>query len=123
MTSLTQTKAELVSSLEEAGWPVRDHVPSKIQPPIVILGAGDPYIVDADTFGGDVLTLNLEIYVLPKSGTNAREVADLDRMLEALIPLFGDWSLEVGQPELVQLQGNVYLSAQITASHPFTLSV
>ena len=120
--NLTETKNALVEALEDAGWPVKPFVPSNVQPPLVIVTPDDPYITEGDTFGGDVLNVNLEVYVLPKVGQNSREVADLDRMLDALIPRFGDWSVEVSRPEIYTLQTNLYYGAKVSTSHPFTLS-
>lgn len=120
--NLIETKTSLAESLEDAGWPVKTYVPTNVQPPLVIMVPAEPYIEDADTFGGDTLTVNLDVYVLPKVGANSRESADLDRMLEALIPRFGDWAIEVGRPELYTLQQNLYYGARVATSHPFTIS-
>lgn len=119
--SLMATKQALAESLREAGWNVEDHVPAKVQPPLVIIEADDPYVTEGETFG-DVLVMNLQVHVIARSGSNSRETYDLDRMLEKLLPCFGDWGIEVGQPESLAIQQNVYFGCSIKTSHDFTLT-
>lgn len=117
--NLTETKAALADSLADAGWPVKTSIPSNIQPPLVLISPSSPYIEDGDTFGGDELILNLQVIVFPKVGSNARMEADLDKMLDALIPHFGNWSVTVDQPDLFTVQSNLYYGVMIQTSNTF----
>ena len=39
-----ETRAQVVTDLEDIGFKILDHVPQKVVPPVIIMGTGDPYV-------------------------------------------------------------------------------
>lgn len=77
---IAETRAELVDALTGAGFTVTDSVPATPHPPLVIIGAGDPYLTVGDVFNGK-LSLRLELFVAFKPAENSAFTAAADAML------------------------------------------
>jgi hypothetical protein len=106
-------KAELALTLQEAGLDVLDYIPARVQPPIVIIRSGSPYLVAGSINKG--YQLNLELQAVAMTADNEQATDALDLLIEAIIdalPLDAAFT-DVSQPYTLAANGAEYLAATI----------
>jgi len=106
-------KAELALTLQEAGLDVLDYIPARVQPPIVIIRSGSPYLVAGSINKG--YQLNLELQAVAMTADNEQATDALDLLIEAIIealPIDAAFT-DVSQPYTLAANGAEYLAATI----------
>jgi hypothetical protein len=114
-------KAELGLTLQEAGLDVLDYIPARVQPPIVIIRSGSPYLVAGSINKG--YQLNLELQAVAMTADNEQATDALDLLIEAIIdalPLDAAFT-DVSQPYTLAANGAEYLAATIGTNLLITL--
>lgn len=122
MTSLSQRITDLADELAGAGVQVVAYIPETIAPPAILIGAGDPFISEGQTFSGDDFQVNLEVYLLVGDGTNQDQQTKLNGLLESVLPLFGDWLITVHRPAVYTVGQSLHYGVLITAANQFTIT-
>lgn len=124
MNGLTAVRNELTEQLEAAGFKVMGHVPSQITPPLIIIGAGDPYVEETDTgYSRSQMVVNLEVWLIAGQATNAKQTQTLDSMIEEVVLNLGEWTLAgVSAPSQYQVNQSLYLACQMAVSNQFNLN-
>lgn len=114
MSALAGARAGLIEALTTAGLSNYDYLPPQIHPPVVLIEPADPYLQDAETFGGFIVTFDL--YVITRRGTGQTQTQELDELLVKTVEAVSDgWDLaEVGRPYSLQVASTRYLTATVT---------
>lgn len=113
MAEIGAAKAELALTLQEAGLDVLDYIPARVQPPIVIIRSGSPYLVAGSINKG--YQLNLELQAVAMTADNEQATDALDLLIEAIIealPIDAAFT-DVSQPYTLAANGAEYLAATI----------
>lgn len=121
MAEIGAAKAELGLTLQEAGLDVLDYIPARVQPPIVIIRSGSPYLVAGSINKG--YQLNLELQAVAMTADNEQATDALDLLIEAIIdalPLDAAFT-DVSQPYTLAANGAEYLAATIGTNLLITL--
>lgn len=95
--TLPAAKAELIEALEVNGYAVAGYVPPAIEPPLVIMSTGDPYLVKGDTLGTEAIA-NLELFLVFEAaeGQEFTDAADaaLAKLLVVVMSTGEGWEFE-----------------------------
>lgn len=106
------------------GIEVIDYIPEVVNPPLAIVSAGDPYVqesFDEKTFDSDY-KVNMKVRLVASPVQNEVATDDLDDYITAtLIALNGSWETEVSQPFMYEVNGYVYLAADLNLSTTITI--
>lgn len=87
-----------------------DHLPERIDPPVITITAGDPYLEPHD-YCSELVRLEATAIV---RGSNEKATTDLDNLINEILDKSGDWSYErVDQPFQLEYNTAVYLAAKI----------
>jgi hypothetical protein len=121
MAELTASKAELALTLTAAGLDVLPYIPARLQPPIVIIRSGSPYVVPGSIYKEYIM--NLEIQAVAMTADNEQAGDALDDLIEAIImALPSDAGFtDVSQPYTLAANGAEYLAATIGTNLQLTI--
>lgn len=114
---LAAVRKDLADRVTAAGFRTSPNLPERFSPPLAIVGPDDPYLdFDGATFGS--CTVHLIITVIMGAGANAKQADTLDTTLFSLVfasrAPFGPHIVQsIGQPGVVEVNGNKYLAATI----------
>lgn len=101
--SLKTTRAALAAQLEaETGVTAHDHVPDSIEPPCLVIAPADGYVSGGQTFGEQLV--QLDVWVLVElGGDNEATTDNLDDLIETVVGSLGEWiQTASGQPGPVE---------------------
>lgn len=124
---LTEARVSVVEDLQNVGLTVKDHVPAKVVPPLVIIGTGDPYLEESETFrgynqNGSDFVVRLELFVITGTATNSAATKTLDEMIQKVIFNLGEWKIDgVSAPYMATANDAVYLTSRISISNTITI--
>lgn len=122
MSGMTNARKQVTADLQAVGLTVKDHVPEKVVPPLVLLRAGSPMLEEGDTLAGDEMLFRLGLLLIIKNKPNAEATGDLESMIEKVVFNLGDWTLDgVGQPFFAQHNGYEYPAVEISISKTITI--
>lgn len=125
VTVLSDLKDELTALLIDAGLDAKDHIPSRLNPPVVVLAAGNPYVqevFDKKTFNHDY-KVNMTLTLVAGSATNDVVTTALDEAIETtLVALQGAWEAEVGRPYQLETNGALYLATDVDITTSITIA-
>lgn len=117
MSGMTAARKQVAADLQAVGLFVKDHVPEKVVPPLVLLRAGSPMLEEGETLSNTEMVFRLGLLVLIKDKPNAEATADLETTIEKVVYNLGDWTLEdVGQPFFAEHNGSRYPAVEISIS-------
>ena len=113
MAEIGAAKAELALTLQEAGLDVLDYIPARLQPPIVIIRSGSPYVSPGSIYKEFVI--NLELQAVAMTADNEQATDALDLLIEAIITALPQDAgfTDVSQPYTLAANGAEYLAATI----------
>lgn len=95
MADLFESKQQLAAALAETGYRTFGYVPDKVEPPILIVQAGEEYVREGDTFDRARFDCKLDLYLLVAPRANERTTKDLDVMIgRTLTHLPVEWVVE-----------------------------
>lgn len=118
MSVLADTRAALKADLEGLGLRVLDYLPETVTPPVVLIGAGDPYVTL--TGYGSSATVNVELFLMVKAGDNSVTTDQLDAMIVTIMSHEFGWQIgDASQP----FQGRYGSAQYLTASIPLSKSI
>lgn len=123
--NLTETRQDLANALVALGYPVKDHVPEQISPPVILISTGDPYVENTDTFSRTQKQLHLELFLVAESGENVKKIEKLEDMIQDVIITLTneDWKFTgASAPFETTINQSIYLASRITASNHFQLA-
>lgn len=112
MNVLTEARQDIVDALTGAGIDARTFKPDNIVPPMVVVQAGSPYVqrdATGKTFQDWLVTLEA-VLVVP-SGSNEREIEDMDNLIVDTLTALGDMDLDT------VTVGDYYALAESTAEY------
>jgi hypothetical protein len=121
---LTQTRQDLAAALEVAGYPVKDHVPEQISPPMILISTGDPYVENSDTFKVSEKQVHMELLLIAGSGANVKKIEALETMIEDVIVVLHNqgWKFSgASAPFEATVNQSVYLVSRVTTSNLFEI--
>lgn len=124
MAGLTQTRKALATALEATGYPVKDHVPEQISPPVILVSTGDPFVEDSDTFSKSEKKVYLELFLVAESGENVKKIETLETMIEDVIVavINAGWKFTgASAPFESTINQSIYLASRVTASNEFNI--
>lgn len=122
MAGMTKARAELMADLQSVGLAVKDHVPEKVVPPLVIMGAKDPMLVPGITMSGLELTFNLGLLVLIPYKPNSEALKSLEETVEKVLFNTGGWDVvSVGSPVYMGFNDSQFPSMEIILSKTITI--
>lgn len=121
MAEMGAAKAELALTLQAAGLDVLDYIPARLQPPIVVIRAGSPYLKTTSVF--KEFEMALELQAVAMTADNEQATDALDDLIEAcLLALPNDAGFnDVSQPYNLVANGAEYLAATISINIPLTI--
>lgn len=121
MAEIGAAKAELALTLQEAGLDVLDYIPARVQPPIVIIRSGSPYLVAGSIYKG--FQINLELQAVAMTADNEQATDALDLLIEEIIAALPQDAgfTDVSQPYTLAANGAEYLAATIGTNLLVTL--
>lgn len=120
--TLSAVRQELKEDLASLGWITFDHIPSGVTPPVVLIGVGDPYLEEGDTFSATEMLVHIEIFAIPEPATNARVTDKMDEMISAIVLNTADWHLDgVSAPFITTLNNSQFLACRISLSRVINL--
>lgn len=133
--TLREVRTELRGQIRTAGLNAVSHWPQRLNPPVVIIDGGDPYldIIQDKTFTQDgqefkaLATVRLEVTLVSGIGDNEVMRDNLDdlvcKVLSVLTSVDRAWTVErVSQPFLQgDLNGNYGLAVKVTVTTEFDL--
>lgn len=118
MAGLTEARIGVAADLDAAGLNVVDHIPAKVTPPMVIIGTGDPYVVQGDTFSATEFVVRLELFCIAGTAVNSAATKALDGMISKVIFHLGDWDIEgVSAPYMAAANDAQFLTSRITVTN------
>lgn len=110
---ITASRVEYALALTALGVKVSSFIPERIVPPVVVIGAGSPYL-EPSTVDNRWL-MRLELMVIAAPAVNAKSTEMLDKALETILngnPNYAKIS-NVGQPYALQTNNTEFLTANI----------
>lgn len=125
MAVLIELREELAGMLTAAGIPVSDYVPEVVNPPVAITKAGSPWVeevFDNKTFANDY-QINMEVRLVAAQASNEAATDALDDLVvAALVALRGSWESTVSEPFAYEVNGAVFLAADIRITTSITIN-
>lgn len=123
--NLTETRQALATALA-ADYPVKDHVPEQISPPVILISTGDPYVEkdEDNTFDKTEFTANIELILVAGSGDNIKKIETLEAMIEDSIVILVNegWKFSgASAPFEATSNQSIYLASRVAASKEFNL--
>lgn len=117
MSTLSDLRAELAQMLNVAGVWALDYIPERVEPPVAVVAAGEPYVeevFDNKTFDSDY-TVRMEVTLIAGTSTNETVTDDLDDMIcKVLKGLAGSWEADISQPYQIEANGSYFLASKAT---------
>lgn len=119
---LSTLRTEVSDALTGAGFKTTTFIPERVTPPVAIISAADPYVVETGTTFNSFL-VRLEVTLVAGTATNAVATENLDGLIEEAIICLGGWTVEVSQPFMLSANNANYLSARLTITNTTEISV
>lgn len=120
--SLQEARQQVAADLQEVGLNVRSFIPAKVTPPIVIMGTGDPYVEQGNTYDPTQFVCHLELFVIAGTSDNEAALGKLEAMIETVIFNLGDWHIDgVSSPFMATANDGQYLTSRISISNTITI--
>jgi hypothetical protein len=118
---ITLAKSELKLDLADAGLTVSDFVPERIVPPLVVMTADTPYLVQASI--QTEYDLQLQLVCIAANAVNKKATEALDQLIEDVVKALPLYCLfkTVGQPYALQANNAEYLAANISINLQITI--
>jgi hypothetical protein len=118
---ITLAKSELKLDLADAGLTVSDYVPERIVPPVVILTADTPYMIQASI--SSEFDLQLQLVCIAANAVNKKATEALDQLIEDAVKALPPYCQfkTVGQPYALQANNAEYLAANISINLQLTI--
>lgn len=112
MSPLAELRQDLKEGLEEQDLKAVEYLPERIQPPIALVTAGDPYLEQGLT--ACLFKVSLDITLVAAKATNANATDALDEMIESAILATGDWFIDtISAPFMLEANNAQYLSSKV----------
>jgi hypothetical protein len=123
VSEITAAKAEFALALHDAGIDVMDYVPGRVNPPVVIIAPGTPYLVP-ETVGNEY-EMNLELKCVAMTADNELATNSLDLLIEQVVHAIASIRYVrfkmVGQPYALEANNASYLSSDVSVALSITL--
>lgn len=110
---ITLAKQQFAAVLEAAGLNVKDYIPDRITPPVLVMNFGSPYL-QPNSISSEWL-LGIELVIVAQNATNAQATERLDAVIQDTIRALPHYARlsSVGQPYNLQTNTAEYLSANL----------
>lgn len=125
MAILSDLRTELAAMLTAGGVESFDYIPERINPPVAVVSAGDPYVTDVfdvKTFSHDFL-VTMEVALIADAADNDAVTDQLDDLIcKTIIAVDGSWEVDVAQPFQLEANGVLYLATRATLKTSITIN-
>ena len=114
MSALVVQRTALKDALAAAGFFAFTAPPEDASPPLVFVGANEPYVsLEGAAFGGAIV--HHQIVVVAGPGVNEQRADELDQMVEGVLAVVADLvgTFEVGRPGSIDINGQAYIGAAV----------
>lgn len=112
MSSLATLRQDLKDELELQGLKVEAFLPERIQPPIALVSASDPYVEQGLT--NCLFKVSLRVTLVAAKSVNEKATNALDEMIESAILATGDWFIDsISEPFMLEANNAKYLSCTV----------
>lgn len=121
MNEITLAKVQFKDALEAAGLDVKEYLPDRITPPVVIVMPNQPYLTP-ETVGSEY-TMNLEVVCIAATASNETASEQLDELIESVLnalPAYAGIST-VGKPYALATGNAEYLSSNLNVTVTITI--
>ena len=113
--SLQQERIGLKDSLESSGLIAVEFITSRVNPPVALVSASDPYIDEGPVYS--TYTVNYDITLITSVATNEVATNSLDDMIEKAFLATTEWNIDgVGAPFILEVNNAQYLAARMAVS-------
>ena len=121
MNEITTAKVEFTTALQGAGLDVKEYLPDRITPPVVIVMPNQPYLVP-ETVGNEY-TMNLEVVCVAQTATNENASEELDSLIESVLNALPAYAgiTSVGKPYALTTGNTEFLSANLNVEVTITI--
>lgn len=111
-----------MADLQAAGLAVKDHVPEKVVPPLVLMSADDPMLEESETMDPTEFEFHLNLLVLIGTRPNSDTISALEAMVEKVLFNLGEWTVKkVGPVVMMTANDSVFPSVEISISKTITI--
>lgn len=116
--SLRLVRSEVAGQLSAAAIPAVGFLPARLDPPVVLIAAGDPYLEmpgPEPTFANlKASQVRLELTLVAGIGDNETSQNALDDLICETLMAVSNWNIErVTQPFQLEANGALYLSSRV----------
>jgi hypothetical protein len=125
MSSLSEVRSLLASDVSASGYRCLDYAPGGINPPVVVITAGDPWLAQGDTFAADEFVARFDLFLIAGTGTNSKALESVEEMaVKVLLNLPEAWAIDLVSPPYVSRPNDTeFLTCQMQVSRMITLSI
>lgn len=110
--TLATLRQDLKDALELQDLKAVEYLPERIQPPIALVSAGDPYLEQG--LSACLFKVSLEVTLVASKATNANATNALDNMIESAIYATGDWFIDsINAPFILEANNAQYLACKV----------
>ncbi len=118
---LTTAKAQFATALTDAGLTVKEFIPERFVPPIVIIAASGNYLTKASVSAE--YNMNLDLMLVAQTATNVKATEQLDELIQDTLRALPNWVglVDVSQPFTLQTNNAEYLTATVRVDLRITI--
>lgn len=120
---MTEARSELAELLQGAGLSVKNHVPAKVIPPLVLISTDEPMLDnEVTTFNSVEYDYHLVLYIVGGTAATEEALKAVEVMTEKVLSNLGDWTVDrVGAPAYRSSNDNNFLSVAISVHNTITI--
>lgn len=110
--TLAGLRQDLKEALEGQDLKAVEYLPERLQPPIALVTASDPYVTQGQN--SCLFDVSLEVTLVAAKAVNEVATAALDDMIESAIIATGDWFIEtINAPFILEANNAQYLACKV----------
>lgn len=120
MTTLADLRTDLTDALRDGGLDAHGHLPERIQPPVVLVEPGEPYLTDEpDHVPAGHLQVAYDLHVIGRQATAAEQTRRMDDLITTALDALDttQWAPgDVARPYTLTVGSASYLATRITVT-------
>lgn len=118
---LTTAKAQFTAVLASAGINVKEFIPERFVPPVVVIAASGTYLTRSSI--SKEFIMGLDLLLVAQTATNAKATESLDQLIQDTIRALPQFAglVDVGQPYTLQTNNAEYLAATVRVDLRITI--
>lgn len=114
---------EVAELLQGAGLTVKNHVPPKVVPPLVLISIDEPMLDnEVTTFNSVQYDYHLVLFIVGGTATTEEALKAIEVMTEKVLMNLGDWTVDrVSGPSYKSANDNNYLTVSVSVHNTITI--